>query len=764
MPNKLEAEDFSGGITDYYLNAPSNKLRSCKNLLINQFSGMGKPFTRFGSELYSTSAPQLPTGNQKANTAFYYKSILHVQSGTKLYWYNATAWTSILGPSPTSNDPFIGATTSTQFSYSHWNYHTLIANSGRTRVMKMIMNNSDQPELFEAGLPLIDKTGVIFTVGGAGANTYLYKLVYSQTYTTSGAVTFLDVGPPTTSITVSAAAAPTVPNPIVITVIPVLANGATSNFRTASIKVQIYRTIAGGTTFYYVGEVTNGTTTYSDSTSDTNLQLNATLYTTGGVVANDRPLKCKVVHVSKENIAYYGNIQDDSGQILSNRCQQSIAGDIDSSPAAFYVDVDDEIVGISSTKSNVVLLCKNSTYRLDGTFDELGRGGISADRISDTSGCLSAQGVVQALDGVFWLGIDGVYFTDGFKVIRLNADYDKTYRSWTTSSGLEDPTRTIKYQGKYDRVKNRIWWTISEGGVEVDTCYVLDLTWGIKDAATFTTVSGTSFFPTAIEFINGNMIRCDKRGYVLIHKDTLYADPLIDTSVTPTSWSKETIIYRLESIAYNFGTSVTRKYVTGINVTCESTTNLSLQIISVNDDSKVEANLSPIRYRGNISWGDEDVYWGDPELVWNVQGLISEKRRMPARSLRCNYKAIRLTNAKVAIINSDQLGTVSINATAKTATLTNASTFDWPSNAVGYVIAFQADGYVREYTVTARTADVLTYTDSSNTSITNTGQGWVLRGYPKGEVLNLLNYSINYEVSGPTLGVYNNADSGEVGT
>lgn len=755
MPQKVEVQDFSGGVTDYYLNAPPNKLRTCTNLLINQYAGQGKPFTRPGSEIYASASPQIPSGANRISTAFFYKDILHLQSATKLYYDNAGTWTEVVGP--TSNPAFIGATTSNYFSYSHWNFHTLITHSGRVRPQKIVRNSSNVPITFEAGLPKVEESSVVFTPTGSG-NNWLYKLVYKQSYTTTGSVVFLDYGTPSDVVSVNGGTS------VAISVLPVLANSTTSNFRTADIKIEIYRTANAGTTYYYVGEVTNGTTTFNDAVTDATLVNNTVLYTTGGVVGNDRPPKCKVLHVAKDNIAYYGNIEDSAGQILTNRVVHSIAGDIDSAPESFYVDVDDEVVGISSTKSNTVVLCRNSAYRLDGTFDELGRGGVVADRISDTAGCLSAGCVVQALDGVFWLGADGAYFTDGFKVIKLNSDYDKTYRTWTLNDDLEDISRTAKYQGKYDKVKNRIWWTIqASGATEIDTCYILDLNWGIRDTATFTLASGTSFSPTAIEFINGNMLRCDKRGYVFIHKDTIYSDPRIDTTAAASTWPKETIIYTLESIAYNFGTSATRKYVTSINVTCEASTNLSLGIVSNNDDSRIEADLKPIRYRGNITWGDEDVYWGDPDLFWNLQGLIHEKRRMPARSLRCNYKAIKLTNALVAVLSSDQIGTAAINAVAKTVTIDD-NTYQWPSNSVDYYLAFEADGYVNEYLITARTDTMLTYADARNTSTTLAAQKWVIRGYPKGEILNLLSYSLIYEMSGPTLGVFNTADTGEVGT
>jgi hypothetical protein len=755
MPLKVEVEDFSGGITDYYLNAPGNKLKQCENLLLSKYSGMGKPFTRPGSEIYLSTAPQIPAGAQRISTAFYYKNIVFIQSAQKIYYENAGAWTDILGP--TGNNAFIGADTSKYFVYSHWNYHTLITHSGRVRPQKLIRNASNVPEIFEAGLPKINSAGITFVHGG-GSSNWVYKFVYKQTYVTSGNVTFVDYGSTSLPVEVLSAGLN-----VDFSNIPAISNGSSTNYRTASIKVEVYRTTSNGTVFYRVGELNNGTTTFTDNVSDATLITNTVLYTTGGVVDNDSPPKCKTLHISKDNIAYYANIEDSLGQVLTNRCVQSVPGDIDSVPESFFIDVDDEIVSVSSTKSNVVLLCKHSIYRLDGAYDELGRGEIAAERISDTAGCVSAMSSVQALDGVFWCGLDGVYYTDGFKVIKVNIDFDKTYRTYTLDS-ITESARAQKIQGKYDSARNRIWWALQREGTDVDTCYILDLNWGIREDATFTLASGNSFAPTAIEFINGNLLRCDKRGYVFIHKDTLYTDPLINTAVSPSLWTKETIRFYLESIAYNFGSSAVRKYTTGVNVTCESSTNLSLQITSNNDDNRVIGDLKPIRYRGNITWGDEDVYWGDTVLEWNKQGLIHEKRRVPAKSIRCNYKRILLTNAKVAILSSDQIGLVNINAAAKTATLVSSGTYDWPSNAVDYYLAFERDNYVAEYLVTARTSDVLTYDDDTDATVSANNQKWVLRGYPKGEVLNLLNYSLVYEMSGPTLGVYNTTDSGEVGS
>ena len=749
----VEATDFSGGITDYPLNAPLNKMAACDNLLINQYSTMGKPFTRFGSVLFSQTAPQIPIGAQRISTCFMHQGLVFVQSASKLYFYNSVAWIEVLGP--TGNPALIGNTTSEQVNYSPWNAHMLLTTSARTRPQKLIIDNLGEPQIFEAGLPMV-AAGTIFPVGG-GANQYLYKLVYKQTYTTTGAVVFLDYGPTTTAVAVNVAGS------ISITAIPVLANGLTSNYRTADIKVEIFRTVNNGNVFYSVAEITNGTTTYTDTMLDATLINRNTLYTTGGVSENDPPPRCLSLHVTSQNVAYYANILTDTGQTLSTRVIQSIQSDVDSVPESYFIDMIEPVVGISSTKSNTVVFCAESVYRLDGTVDELGRGGLTSERISDTAGCISTSSIVQALDGVFWLGPNAVYYTDGYKVVRLNADFSKTYRTWTTTNGATDTLRTRKFQGKYDRVKNRIWWTIQPGAEgDVSMCYILDLTWGVKENATFTTAGGTSFVPTAIEFTSGDMIRCDSRGYVLYHQDELHADKRIDVTMAPTLWPDETIIYYLETAAFNFGASNVRKFVLGAAITCESTTNLSLQIVSNNDDGRVIAPLLPIRYRGNITWGEVDVYWGDTGLSWNLRGLISEKRRMPAKSLRCVYKSLILTNAEVAIVNSEFLGLATVNAAASTVVLSGA--FTWPGNSVGYVVYFASDSYTIGYEILIRSDTTLVFADLLSSAVSAVGTSWVLRGKPKGEVLNLLNLSINYEVAGPTLHVYTNSGSGEIGT
>ena len=122
--------------------------------------------------------------------------------------------------------------------------------------------------------------------------------------------------------------------------------------------IDIYRTENNGTIFYKIGSVSSNATEISISsdyeTNEANpISAKETIYTTGGVIENDRPPKCLTEHV-KGDVAYYGNIIESTGDKISYRVVQSVPADIDSVPESFYVDLDDDIICVSSTKSNVV--------------------------------------------------------------------------------------------------------------------------------------------------------------------------------------------------------------------------------------------------------------------------------------------------------------------------------------------------------------------------------------------------------------------------
>jgi hypothetical protein len=115
-------------------------------------------------------------------------------------------------------------------------------------------------------------------------------------------------------------------------------------------------------------------------------------------------------------------------------------------------------------------------------------------------------------------------------------------------------------------------------------------------------------------------------------------------------------------------------------------------------------------------------------------------RRFPAGGLRCSFKQIQITQSYTNIYNSDTFGTANTNSTTKVATIVN----NWPADSVDYYISFDSDNYVKQYLVTAITTTQLTYLDPATTQPTQSNVKWLIKGYPKGEIFNILSYIVYY--------------------
>lgn len=732
----LEIEDFSGGITDNYIDGAPNAYFEADNFIVTVNR---KLYTRPGSVIKSLTNPQIPTGAVRIGALITFDNDLLVQAAKKMFYENVT-YQAILGP--TGNDPFNLLTTSGYISFAEWNAHRFFTSDAFDKPIKVYKDNLGALQLRTAGLPKIEPAPSI--VGTAGTNDYLYAFVLSYPYSV-GNLTFEDQGP----ITIVAANninAPDV-NAVNISAIPVLSNGAGDNYDTANIKVDIYRTIAGGDTFFLVATISNGTTIYVDSTSDTTLLTAETLYNTGGVLDKEPPPLAKYMHVTN-NFAYYAYIKED-GVEYPNIVQQSFENDPDSSNALFRVTLEDKIVGINSFNFTPIVFCENSTFRLDGNYAADGSGSLTKQKIADTVGCVSNRSIVRTSKGTFFAGQDGFYWTDGFQVIKVSTEFNKRYLA------LEQKD---KIYATYSKLEERILWAVKKdgGSADNDTIFCLDLRFGIKPDSCFTTWSGKgSFAPTALTYFKDKIIRADYRGFLFRHDDSLYTDPIVNLSESNVAnWYVQSLIFNYVSCAFKFGTSYMRKWVTRIVATASNETNLALQINSINDNGRRVSSLKPITFKNAVIWGDEDLTWGDPEILWNYEGLIEEQRRFPAKGIRCSYKQIQFTNAEVQISSSDVEGNALVNASLKTATLVNLANVDWVKNAVDYYLSFSNDNYTRKFRVSARTADTLTFEDVQNFA-QNGVYAWKLTGIPKNQVLNLLSYCLHYSILGKTQVDYN---------
>lgn len=748
--NPLEITDFSKGITDDVYLQDYSSASVIDNFFITSDS---KLMTRPGSniDVDTPADDQFPAGVQRVGAFINYNNndALLVQGGTDIYYRNPTAYATFIGP--TGNNVFSTGDFTSSMSFAQSNKHVYVTTDAWPRPMKLYKDSAGVFQLRTSGLPKLASDPVV-TAGAVGTNDYLYAFHYEYTYT-AGNQTFQDVGA-VTEVALPNSGDP-VTNPNSISAIPVISNGVTDNWDTTVIRVFIFRTIAGGNVFYQIGSVTNGTTVFSDNFSDASIQDNDPLYINDGTLDFDPVPVSKYVHVIN-SIGYYGAIKDGSEEFLT-RVRQSVPGDPDSCPESFFVDLEDTITGISSVKSVPIILCKKHIYRIENNFDQFGRGGMNPVRISDTAGCVSNLSIVSCENGLFWAGNDGFYYSDGYQIFKISDGLNDTYKAL-----LALQSQTNRIYGKFDEKERRIYWALTsdDTSLDNDSLIMLEIRLGIKEASSFTTWSGTSFKPTALEFFNGKLYRGDTRGYVFYHDDSITTDPKVDILSDAEDWDRETIIWTYESVNINFNGTYFRKVPIKALITAANIGNTTIQISFINDDGKLTRHLNVIRWRRNFVWGDPEFVWGNPDCVWNNVGLIEQWRRAPRNGLRLSYLKVVITNGFSPITNSDVKGTATFDSTLKTVTLDDAVTTDWPENCVDYYIATEADNYVKNYLISARnTADVITVSDTLNT-LPPGSLKWVIRGFMKGEQLKLLSYNIFWNEISQSQSTYQAGQSG----
>lgn len=746
----FKIDDWSGGITDHYLNAPLNKSQRLNNFLINRNK---KPVERFGSEIYDETYYQIPAGNSRIGKIYYFDSILWQNSARNLY-YISSGWQTLQGP--TGSNPVFGAgTTSSQIAIAEWNNHLYMTIDTYSSPRKVYKDSGAVWRVRNAGLPALASTPTCTpNSAGAVAISYVYAFCHKYTYTV-GTVTHVDRGPLTLATAIDAAGSEiTGGTPCSITGIPVLANSTTECWDTAAIKIEVYRTILNGQQFLYSGEVTNGTTTYSDTVTDANLGIS--LYTEGDRVENDPPPQAKYVIVA-DGVAWYLNVKEGSEE-HAYRARQALKDDPDAAPGDYFVDVEGDITAGGVIDIYPIVFTRTKAYRFEGYVDTQGNGFTRKRIISRTVGCISHNSVVPVLGGLYFAGVDGFYFTDGQQVIKVSNHLNESYKAATATVAMG-----ARIHGALDPVDGRIYWTMTTDSTETDCdhIWVLDPYFGVSPEMCFTTWSAdANMAPTSLAFIGSELIRADKRGYCFRHEEELYTDPVVDTTAAASAWITRSVIYDYISAGYSFGTEIQKKFIPKITIAARNETNLSLLIQSINDDSGVTKDLKEFRFSNNVVWGDEGTVWGDPSIIWNYSGTIIAERWMPKGSLRCIYKQIRMTNADTIIMNSDGYGTVTTSQSGDTALLDDA-TASWPEEIEGYSLYLAEDDYDTGFPIVSRTTDTLTLSDPTNLLPADGSYAWVIRGNKKGERLSLDSFALNYELFGEATKGFVTGETGE---
>jgi len=734
--NAFEQNEFSGGMTDDYIDCSANSYRYAWNFLVTPNKKLVK---RPGSTFYNSTYPILSSGGRIGNI-IPLGDIILFRSGSEISFIDTTKQ-NLYGPSGYS--PFSGAGENTNVSWSKYYDHIIASSEDYINPVKLCLDADSSPVLYTAGLP--DLASDPSPSGASGSNNYLYAFCYAHTYDVE-TVEYLRIGPVTEVELENVNEPDTGSNLVTISSIPELTNGSNLHYDVDNIVVHVYRTTNNGTLFYKVGEVTNGTTVYEDSTDDDALLSGERLYTTGDVIENDAPPLCKYVHVVNE-ACYYANVDVDD-ELIKNRVYQSKLGIFDAVPETFYIDVEDEIKGISSHHSNPIVFCANSIYRLDGTFDNLGRGGISYQRISDTTGCVNHGSIVQTLVGVFFAGNNGFYWTDGYTVRKISDGLNETYSNITNTT-----TKQSRIHGAYDNLNRRVYWACQYYSKtnDNDACLVLDTRWpgASQNHKCFTQISGTTFSATAIYFDSGNLIRGDQNGYAYEHDNNLRSDPKVDLTLDASEWPKEAIIQRFLDGARSYGSTFNRKFIPRAQIVAKNVGDIAIRMNAYNDDRTIKREMKEIRALGNFVWGDPNFVWpdfvantGNTDCVWNKFNIIKQQRRLPASGgLRCLFFQLEVTYEKTILLNSDDTSDATVGQSEKTVTIDNTD-FSWPLDCEDYTIYFDDDDYEEGYNIASRDNDEQITIEGTPPS--DGSYSWIIKGYGKNHSLKILNLLTHY--------------------
>lgn len=514
------------------------------------------------------------------------------------------------------------------------------------------------------------------------------------------------------------------------------------------------------------------------------LSERATLYTTGGILPNDQPPPCKFIAQVGE-YTYYINTFERSGNIspyyadpddasptydtltykpTPYRAKQSAALDPDSVPEGNFIDFPDPIMGGGAAADRVILATTEEVYRIDGKYDDLGAGAVTANIISKETGCISHNSMISVKDRLYFCGSDGVYATDGISCVNISRHISKTYKSLALSVVTDSVGSTLKIDfewaqenitATYDKYSDLIIWSFGS------KCLTLDLKVSQIESGYgafygpwfvgFDQTDGVKNF-SALGILNDNIVRGDNNGYVYRMSSGYLSDPNPLHPAAANTWGLVPIIYRLRTGKLTFGSLSAKKFVSKVTsvfrrrrVLETGLSDLDVQINAYNDGERVRQSLKPIHYSGAKDLlFDADPKAGGRSIAKTITDtLLSIQRRFSAPGLRCVTKAIEFTNGTHLVAKSDnyEQGLVA----GSNVSLPNFPTYSWPKESQdlsqkNYLISFDNDDYAAKYLVTSATSATLTL----STAPVAGSHKWKLYSYSTKQFFGLFSMGVTY--------------------
>lgn len=602
------------------------------------FDFEGFTFWNLNAIIYSThslpaiaaiTVPQIPNGQQIINKVFVWQNYLFCITGTSLYYLQtyyaydssgnlfppSNAWTEVTGVIDTNHSVSLAklplhnlATFSTRYEVTDLGSRILITSSDGMPPKYLYFPISSGsllggappvPTIIEAGLPRPEISGVPNyeqcigsngpTVAPEGASTstpgfsYLYAFCLRFNYQTHDGTAFVMRGPPlflSFSLYWTSAIAAGAGNGTKLSYMPVYTQDARHPLAPGA-PLEVYRTKNAQQTYYYVEDINPTTsdtisTFYYDRTPDTSLGTQ-TLYTTGGFLGRDPAPNAKF-HTLANSLVWYGGSQNGISATASYSptiLTQCLPGGGDAAPEANTLKLETAMTGLSRIDTYPVAFEQGKCWRIEGSYGVDGSGSAYKRAISETVGCIAADGIINLGRMILFPSETGIYMTDGFSATPLSMHISRTYRQWT-----KDAYQRAFLFGRYLPRRNLCIWAFCPESSDTHSGFaasnsptellVLHLDQGLDGGGKFTTWScGTqagNFSATDLAEIAGDIVRADRRGYLLCHQDQMVTDLYFNPGTGNPSGSTP-IIWDWRTGHMSHGTDFARKWLTKTEVT-----------------------------------------------------------------------------------------------------------------------------------------------------------------------------------------------------
>lgn len=790
MP-QLRIDRFHGGMTDLYVGAEPHFAHKCVNLLIDR---NGKPYQRDGRGVFTVGALgdeyDLPgAGGQSVqgiffglNTppsttdsthrvfffAFQSRELHYIQlsrSGAEVELSSSNSWSTATVAGYTTTWP-IGTPSHIQyFQRGDDHIYIVIGRGTESNTVGKIFKTSSTTlsDIIKVSLPIAGIPSL--TASSAAANDYLYQAFYERSYTTTSGRTYIDRGPVQTWEYTNVAE-PSGGTPITFSfnnngirpAFPGQNYGINSS--DVEIVIRVFRTINGGTdpleVFPASGStnsdgrllVPNGSVSFSDQTSDSNLAGREQPYTSGGEVDNDPLLVGHTLATyTDNNTAFYSR--------QNNVVYHSKQSAPDHVPVTFFKTFKSNVQALDYLRNYCIVFERERCSRLEGAVDDLGRGTMQARIISEENGILSENAKVSTDRHVYFASMNGIYRTDGFRAEKLTSHLNDRYSILTQTM---DQQQYI--HAEYDKVGRRVYFYFnSEPQTDLFVArriaWVIDLNYPVQNEQSTVTehvyplFGAGSTLPLHDAFLEGTQYQVDNAGYTYAFRDYLTSDILSSTAGTPDTWEDQAVSWTWQSAALHFGMESSRKWVTKCSLFFKKLTNtLNLQLSSINDDKQND----PRRMRSvSITEADEE----------NPNGFFIFKRWFPCRTLRCMYKQLRISNDDPLDLyqsaDETDLGAVTVYGADPSRKniqrLVSMVSTPWPSDVlVDKNIYFEFDNYQEGFKITAYTtgSDTIRVYDPED-QIPDGSHQWVIRGRIKTDKFKLEAVNIEYTALGESI-------------